>query len=384
MKGRTLILAVVLLFLPVIVSASWWNNEWKKCRDIYLVDPLENEINREHEVVELTIEDNNLNKDCSDIRIFDKSCNSVGETVKYVLIDTNHKSCTVRFEVSKQPNEPTTYSVYYGNPRADLPNYLGFDGKPYFVWGDNFNREPLGTEWEIIEQSGTVELQNGYLRLYTSTNGDWGVWANNILRTTKGDFSKSSVNYRFSLGYNGRTNNYLVAQVFSAGASHLYDGDSLHEDQGHCGQIYPFSFVKWVDGVEVKMLDTGVVYNSLDEWHNVERKMVDTTHVNFKVDDSDHGIFEIPATSTWESNSYFYIEAGACVNAPASSELHLDNICIVNENHVCTKSDVGLKILVSGEHKNIISHLPDKAEPILCQILPKGLLKSAGWEKYCN
>ena len=55
------------------------------------MDPLENEINREHEVVELTIEDNNLNKDCSDIRIFDKSCNSVGETVKYVLINTNHK-----------------------------------------------------------------------------------------------------------------------------------------------------------------------------------------------------------------------------------------------------------------------------------------------------
>ena len=49
--------------------------------------------------------------------------------------------------------------MYYGNPRADLPNYLGFDGKPYFVWGDNFNRESLGTEWEIIEQSGTVELQ---------------------------------------------------------------------------------------------------------------------------------------------------------------------------------------------------------------------------------
>jgi len=239
------------------------------------------------------------------------------------------------------------YSVYYDNPSAGPANYVGFDGKPYYVFGDNFERTELGDDWEIIQELGVIEIKDGYLRLYTSSSGE--DWSHNILRTTKGDFSKSSVNYKFAIGYQDRTDNYFLAQVFSPGANWLYDGNSLYEDEGHCGAVYPFSIVKWVEGTEIKMLDTGIMCNSLDEWHNIERTMVDDTHVNFKVDSTNYGDFEIPNEGNWVGDSYFLMQHGACILAQASSEVRYDNICIVNENHKCTKPDVGLKVSVWSE-----------------------------------
>jgi len=341
-------------FVNFVAASDWWDSDWKRCRGIYFEDPLETDVNREYEVVEVVVEDSDLNEDCRDLRIVDKYCNGGGNEVKYVLIESQPGICKVRFEVNKNDDVGSMwYSAYYDNPSAESPQYLGLDNKPYYVFGDNFERNELGDNWEIIQEFGVIEIQDGYLRLYTSSSGE--DWSHNILKTAKGDFSKSSVNYRFAIGYQGRTDNFFLAQVFSSGKNWLYDGDSLYEDEAQCGATYPFSFVKWVGNTEIKMLDTRIMYNNLGEWHNVERTMMDDTYVNFGIDGTNHGDFEIPDEGNWVRNSYFLIQHGTCIFAQASSEVHYDNICIVNENHACNKPDVGLELVVGEEIERPLS-----------------------------
>lgn len=355
MKRLILILCLIsmVLFSFNSVQASWWNNDWKRCKNIEFNNPLDT--GRIYEPVEMTINGLTL-ENVNEIRIINKPCGENGDIVKYVLLDGDSSQTEgndwvkVRFEVSKPTSSEVTFSIYYDNPDAPNTVYTGINGNPYYVWGDDFNRDSLGSDWAPpIQQDGIIEIQDDYLKLYVHSPGGLN-WVENKLRTAKDDFTKSSISYKLAIGYEGRTDNIFLGQVFSPGADHLYDGDSLYEEEWHCGQIYNFKLTKWVEGNEIALFDSGIMYNDLNEWHYVERTMVDDTHVNLKVDESDKGNFDIPNTGNWLGNSYFYIQGGVCILAEASSEVRYDNICIVNEDHACHVYDTSIQSSIGEEY----------------------------------
>jgi len=132
----------------------WWISSYLYCKNIIFTDNII-EVNRTNNPIYVNLTGLNLlSGKHYEIRVVNAPCGENGDEIPYMPFSSltdNQTWAVVGLLVNKTYGVDTVYSVYYGNPNADKPDY-----DLYFLY-DNFNRS--SSNWD----KGPLNLDNYYI-----------------------------------------------------------------------------------------------------------------------------------------------------------------------------------------------------------------------------
>jgi len=111
------------MFLISSAQATWWNEDWHRCRDVRLYQ--ENILARTKEAVKVMISDIDITE-CDQLRFVNAPCNEGGNEIPSQILDDSDEAngnCLMLVLVDRPTASDVVYSVYYDNPSATLPTY---------------------------------------------------------------------------------------------------------------------------------------------------------------------------------------------------------------------------------------------------------------------
>ncbi|OGY23298.1 MAG: hypothetical protein A2172_03780 [Candidatus Woykebacteria bacterium RBG_13_40_15] len=105
-----------------VAYAEWWNTSWDKCRNITLTEG--GLLDRTYEPIELNITGLTISNAINEIRIVNTYCNNDGNELPVQVLATNNIDwAKVIFLANTTLSGSTTYSIYYNNSGASIPDY---------------------------------------------------------------------------------------------------------------------------------------------------------------------------------------------------------------------------------------------------------------------
>jgi hypothetical protein len=173
MKNLKFIVIFILFFSLLSVNTNadtWWNSSWQYRKNVILIEP--NIVQRTFYPVEIYISfDSGEVINCTkEIRVVENNMEIASGIYNETYSNGYCLGATVVFLANMTRGENKTYTIYYGNPQAEYPNYTT-DLKITSTTCDR------GTWCEVIESSYFYwNVSNGRMTnvIYTENEKNWG------------------------------------------------------------------------------------------------------------------------------------------------------------------------------------------------------------------